>query len=165
MVKQASLASGLASIVGREHTAPGTADFAVDGLAPKSVVRPGTPEEVAGVITYANANALAVIPLGGRNHAGIGNLPDRYDLALDMTRLDRVVEFEPADLTITCQAGITLGELRQAAGEANMMVPFDPSLPDERDRRRRSRRRPLRPFAIVLRRAARLHDRDASRYR
>jgi glycolate oxidase FAD binding subunit len=130
VVKQASLASDLASIVGRENTAPGTHDYAVDGLAPKSVVRPGTAGEVAGVIRYANANQLAVIPLGGRNHAGIGNLPERYDLALDVTRLDSVVEFEPADLTITCQAGITLGALRQATGAANMMVPFDPSLPD-----------------------------------
>ena len=130
MAKQASLASDLAAIVGRENVAPGTPEYAVDDLAPKSVVRPGTPEEVAGVMSYANANRLAVIPLGGRNHAGIGNLPERYDLALDVTRLNKVVEFEPADLTITVQAGITLGALRPAIGAANMMVPFDPSLPD-----------------------------------
>jgi glycolate oxidase FAD binding subunit len=130
VVKQASLASDLASIVGRENAVPGTSEYAVDGLAPKTVVRPGTPEEVAGLMQYANANELAVIPLGGRNHAAIGNLPERYDLALDLARLDRVVEFEPADLTVTCQAGITLGALRQATGEAHMMVPFEPSLPD-----------------------------------
>jgi FAD/FMN-containing dehydrogenases len=130
VVKQASLASNLASIVGRENVAPGTPEYAVDGLAPKSVVRPGTPEGVAGVMSYANANRLAVIPLGGRNHAGIGNLPERFDLALDVSRLSRVVEFEPADLTITCQAGITLGALRDATGAAGMVVPFDPALPD-----------------------------------
>ncbi len=130
MVKQASLASNLASIVGRENVAPGTPEYAVDGLAPKSVVRPSTPEDVAGVMSYANANRLAVIPLGGRNHAGIGNLPDRYDLALDVSRINQVVEFEPADLTITCQAGITLGALRDATGAAGMVVPFDTALPD-----------------------------------
>ncbi len=129
MVKQASLASNLASIVGRENVAPGTPEYAVDGLAPKSVIRPGTPDEVAGVMSYANANRLAVIPLGGRNHAGIGNLPERFDLTLDVSRLSQVVEFEPADLTITCQAGITLGALREATGAAGMVVPFDPALP------------------------------------
>jgi glycolate oxidase FAD binding subunit len=130
VVKQASLASDLASIVGRENAAPGTPEYAVDAFTPKSVVRPGTPDEVASVMRYANANQLAVIPMGGRLHAGLGNLPERYDLALDLTRLDKVVEFEPADLTITCQAGITLGPLRQEAGTANMMVPFDTALPD-----------------------------------
>ncbi|MDP9180338.1 MAG: FAD-binding oxidoreductase [Chloroflexota bacterium] len=130
MVKQASLASDLASIVGRENAAPGTPEYAVDGLAPKSVVRPRTPDEVASVISYANANRLAVIPLGGRLHAGLGNLPERYDLALDVSRLNQIVESEPADLTITCQAGITLGALRQTTGAAGMVVPFDPALPD-----------------------------------
>lgn len=129
MVKQASLASNLAAIVGPENVAPGTPEYAVDGLAPKSVIRPGTPDEVAGVMSYANANRLAVIPLGGRNHAGIGNLPERFDLTLDVSRLSQVVEFEPADLTITCQAGITLGALREATGAAGMVVPFDPALP------------------------------------
>jgi glycolate oxidase FAD binding subunit len=130
VVKQASLASGLASILGRENAVPGTPEYAVDGLAPKSVVRPGTYEEVCGVMRYANGGRLAVIPLGRRLHAGLGNLPERYDLALDVSRLNQMVEFEPADLTITCQAGITLGALRQEASAANMIVPLDPSLPD-----------------------------------
>jgi glycolate oxidase FAD binding subunit len=130
VVKQASLASDLASIVRRENVAPGTPEYAVDGLAPKSVVRPGTPDEVAGVMGYTNAGRLALIPFGGRLHAGLGNLPERFDLALDASRLNQVVEFEPADLTITCQAGITLGALRDATGAAGMVVPFDPSLPD-----------------------------------
>jgi glycolate oxidase FAD binding subunit len=130
VVKRASLASNLAAIVGPENVAPGTPEYAVDGLAPKSVVRPGASDEVAGVIGYANASKLAVIPLGGRNHAVIGNLPERFDLALDVSRLNQVVEFEPADLTITCQAGITLGALREATSAAGMVVPFDPALPD-----------------------------------
>jgi glycolate oxidase FAD binding subunit len=128
--KQASLASDMGSIVGPENAAPGTPAHAVDGLAPKSVVHPRTYEEVCGVIRYANAGRLAVIPLGGHLHAALGNLPERYDLALDVSRLNQVVEFEPADLTIACQAGITLGALRQATGAAGMMVPFDPALPN-----------------------------------
>jgi glycolate oxidase FAD binding subunit len=130
VVKQASLASHLASIVGPENAAPGTTAHVVDGLAPKSVVRPRTYEEVCGVIRYANAERLAVIPLGGCFHTGLGNLPDRYDLALDLSAIDEIVEFEPADLTVTCQAGITVGALRQATGAASMIVPFDPALPD-----------------------------------
>ena len=71
MVKQASLASDLASIVGRENAVPGSATYAVDGLSPKTVIRPRTYDEVCGVMGYANAGRLAVIPLGGRVHAGL----------------------------------------------------------------------------------------------
>jgi glycolate oxidase FAD binding subunit len=130
VVKQASLASDLAAIVGPENVAHGTPAYAIDGLAPKSVIRPQTYEAACEVMRYVNAGGLAVIPLGSRLHAGIGNLPERYDLALDVSRLDKVVEFEPADLTITCQAGITLGALQEATGAAGMVVPFDPALPD-----------------------------------
>jgi glycolate oxidase FAD binding subunit len=129
VVKQASLASDLAAIAGRQNVSPGSGAEAVDGNAPKTVVRPGTYDDVCAVLCYANDERLAVIPLGGRLHIGLGNLPSRYDVALDVTRLDQVVEFEPADLTITVQAGMTLGALREAAAGANMMVPFDLQLP------------------------------------
>lgn len=131
VVKQASLSSDLAAIAGGENVSPGSGADAVDGIAPKTVVRPGTYDEACSIMRYANDERLAVIALGGRLHSGLGNVPSRYDVALDVTRLDQVVEFEPADLTITVQAGMTLGALRRAAGDANMMVPFDPELPDE----------------------------------
>jgi glycolate oxidase FAD binding subunit len=86
---------------------------------------------VADVVRYANTHGLALIPLGGRQPRGLGNAPARYDVALDTTALDAVVDYEPEDLTITCQAGITLGALRAATGASGQMVPFDPAIPDE----------------------------------
>ena len=130
VVKQASLHSDLATQFGVESVERGSPDFAVDGETPQAAVRPRTYEEVGQLLSTANERGLAVIPLGGRNHAGLGNAPERYDIALDLSRLDQVVEFEPADLTITVQAGLTLGELRRVAGESGLMVPFDPSLQD-----------------------------------
>ena len=105
---------------------------AVDGIAPKTVVRPGTPTTKSPVSSATQTTQrLAVIPLGGRlHHLSLGNLPERYDLALDVTRLNQVVEFEPADLTITVPGRDHPRRAASAAAEANMMVPFDPSLPD-----------------------------------
>lgn len=131
MVKQASVASDLAAIAGRQNVSPGSGAEAVDGIAPKTVVRPSTYDEVCNLLRYANNERLAVIALGGRLHLGLGNMPSKYDIAIDVTRLSRVVEFEPADLTVSVQAGITLGALRAATAEAQMMVPFDPELRDE----------------------------------
>ncbi|MEX0683119.1 MAG: FAD-binding oxidoreductase [Dehalococcoidia bacterium] len=130
MVRQASLRSDLESITGVENTRSGSEDIAVDGLTPEAVARPTTVESAAEIIRYANAHDLAIIPLGGRCHRSLGNVPSRYDIALDTTALSAIVEYEPEDLTITCQAGITLGALRAATGAAGQMVPFDPSIPD-----------------------------------
>lgn len=123
--------NGLRDIVGPEHLSTGTSDYTVDGMTPEWVVRPASQQELASVLRYASDQRLAVIPVGGPTNAAFGNIPERYDIALETSRLDGIVEFEPADLTITCQAGITLGALRKTTEAVGMMVPFDPSLPDE----------------------------------
>ena len=131
MVRQANLLSDLQSIAGVEDVRPGGDEFAVDGIAPRAVVRPATVEAAAAVIGHANATRLAVIPIGGKQQRGLGNVPSRYDIALDVTRLSAIVEYEPKDLTITCGAGMTLGELRKTTAAAGQMVAFDQEIADE----------------------------------
>jgi glycolate oxidase FAD binding subunit len=126
MVQQASLLSHLESIVGREAVTPEPSAFAVDGLTPHAAVSPSTYEQVAEVMRYAHAEGLAVIPWGGGTLMHIGNVPSRYDIALSLARLDRVVEHEPADLTASCQAGITLEGLRGQLGTHGQLVPLGP---------------------------------------
>ena len=129
MARQASLQSELESLAGAARA--GSEADAVDGVVPQAVARPATADAMAEIVRYANAHGLAVIPLGGRQHRGLGNIPARYDIALDTTALNAVVDYEPEDLTITCQAGITIGALRAATGAAGQMVPFDPDIPDK----------------------------------
>ena len=126
MVKQASLLSHLESIVGAEGLTPGEqlSRFAVDGLTPQAAVGPSTYEQVAEVVRYAQTEGLAVIPWGGGTHIHIGNVPARYDIALSLSRLDQIVEHEPADLTVTCQAGITLAALQRHLGGHGQLVPL-----------------------------------------
>ena len=128
MVKQASLVSHLEPIVGAEGVSPSEelSTLAVDGLTPLVAVAPSTYEQVAEVMRYAHAEGLAVIPWGGGTHMHIGNVPSRYDIALSLARLDRVVEHEPADLTASCQAGITLDGLRGQLAKHGQLVPLGP---------------------------------------
>ena len=126
MVKQASLVSHLEPIVGSEGVSPSEelSAFAVDGLTPLVAAAPSTYEQVAEVARYAHAEGLAVISWGGGTHMHIGNVPSRYDIALSLSRLDRVVEHEPADLTVTCQAGIALDQLQRHLGKHGQFVPL-----------------------------------------
>ena len=126
MVKQTSLLSQMESIVGREGVLGDPAAFAVDGLTPQAAVAPASYEQTAGVMRYAHAEGLPVIPWGGGAHIHVGNVPARYDIALGLSRLNAVVEHEPADLTATVQAGMTLSELQRHLGGAGQLLPLDP---------------------------------------
>ena len=127
MVKQADITSDLESILGADSLLPPErhADFAVDGFTPQAAVCPTTYEQVAEAMRYAHKDGLAVIPWGGGTLMHIGNLPQRYDIALILSRLNQVIEHEPADLTVTCQAGITLDALRRHLAEKGQLIPID----------------------------------------
>jgi len=133
MVRQASLTSELASLLGADAVLREGARsaFAVDGVEPRAVVAPGSVEHIAETLRYAHRERLAVTPWGGSSHMHIGNLPARYDIALSLGRLDIVTEHEPADLTVTVQAGITLVALQEHLAGAGQMLPLGP-FPDAR---------------------------------
>ena len=101
MLKRRSPAGALDSFTAPVVTAEEAAEFAVDGLSPARIARPGSYEEVAALLHDANVNSLAVIPRGGGSMMHIGNPPRRYDIALDLSGLNVLIEHEPADLTVT----------------------------------------------------------------
>lgn len=100
------------------------AAYAVDGVRPSAAARPGTAEEVAELVKLAAAEKLAVIPVGARTKLGIGMPPARYDLAIDMTRLDRVISYDPGDLTLSVEAGIPLAKLAATLAEHQQFLPL-----------------------------------------
>ena len=131
MMTRDSLLVDLESIVGSDyaHAPTESGRYIIDGIRPSIVVSPSTYEEVAAVVRYANERQLAIIPQSHGNITWTGNLPRRYDIALSVARLNAVVEYEPADLTITCQAGVTVKDLpleanRQAIPFAGNESPF-----------------------------------------
>src|SRR5579884_2812833 len=107
-----------------------TADHEVDGRRPRAVVRPGDADGVSAVLRVAAAHGLSVIPRGGGTQIGLGNVPRALDVVLDLTALDRVIEYRPRDLAITVEAGITLAALQHAVGGHGQLVALDPPRPE-----------------------------------
>lgn len=126
---ESSLLADLQAIVGPDHVRQPAGDnkFIVHGLAPQAIAHPGTYEEVAAVLRYANERGTAVIPFGHGTKNWVGNLPSRYDIALSLSRLNEIVEYESADLTITCQAGVEFDRVRDTLSPNGQMVPVGPS--------------------------------------
>lgn len=104
--------------------------YAVDGMVPSRVEIPGDVDELCRVLKDAHAAAEASIIWGGGTRIHVGNIPERYDVAVDLTRLDRVVEHEPGDLTIVAEAGLTLAALHSHVAGSGLWLPFDPPRPD-----------------------------------
>jgi glycolate oxidase FAD binding subunit len=55
----------------------------------------------------------------------LGNLPRAYDVALVTSRLNQIVEYEPADLTLTVQTGIAMSDLASELKRNNQLLPLD----------------------------------------
>ena len=102
----------------------------IDGVSPRSVVAPGTPDELALLLKSAGHSGDAVAPVGGGTQLDLGMPPSRLDVVIETTRLNRVVEYEPADLTITLEAGMRFSELQRILGEQGQFLALDPPLQD-----------------------------------
>jgi len=94
-------------------------------------VEPRTPDEVAYILSEASRARLAVIPLGGGQHQRAANAPDAYDVALCTRHLDRIVAHEPADLTVTVEAGLRLTALQERLARSGQHLPLDPPCGEE----------------------------------
>jgi glycolate oxidase FAD binding subunit len=99
---------------------------AIDGCVPRWVARPRSPDHVAAVLAIAHDERLAVTPRGSGSSLGLGHPPARLDVVLDLRDLDAVVQYNPDDLTVTVQAGVTAGALSARLAPRRQWLPLDP---------------------------------------
>ena len=109
--------------------AAGTNDV-VAGVQPRFVVEPGSEQELAKVLKLANAAGLAVIPRGAGTKLEWGNPPARADVILSTARLHRVIEHAWADLTVSAEAGCTIGKLQETLAKHGQRLALDALWPE-----------------------------------
>jgi glycolate dehydrogenase FAD-binding subunit len=105
--------------------------LAVDGLVPARISRPSDVGDVSRVVSEADARGEGVVAAGRGRHLDMGATPDRCDVMVQLDRLDRVLAHEPADMTVTVEAGCTLAALEQTLSGSGQWLPTDPPCPDE----------------------------------
>lgn len=98
---------------GEELAAIATATFATSHTA-VAVVRPGNTAEVQACVDIANRRRIPLYPVSGGKNWGLGSrVPPRSGCAvLDLSRLNRIVEYNERLAYLTVEAGVTF---RQAA--------------------------------------------------
>lgn len=123
----------LASELGRGAVATDAATceaHAVDGVVPRAVCSPGSPEQIASVLRLCGEAGAAVAPWGGGTMMALGNIPHRLDVVVRTAPLAALGEHDDANLTATMGAGLTLSALQGVLAERGQFLPFDPPQPD-----------------------------------
>ena len=120
-------ATRLAEIVGESHFVAEAAElarYAIGEMRPTAMVRPGSAQEIAEIAKLAAAERLTIVACGARTKLEMGLLPRKYDLAMDMTRLDRIIAYDPDDLTLSVEAGTPLNTLSGVLAERGQFLPL-----------------------------------------
>jgi FAD/FMN-containing dehydrogenase len=91
-----------------------------------AVIRPATAEELAAVVTLCAQSGTPIVPQGGNTSMVGGAVPneDGSELILSTARLTRIRDLDPADMTLTIEAGVTLKAAQLAAAEQNCLLPL-----------------------------------------
>ena len=91
-----------------------------------AVVRPGSTEEVAQVVQACAQHQVSLVPQGGNTGMVVGSTPDASgtQIVLSLQRMQRIRRLDPANLTVTVEAGCVLQSLQQACADAGYLFPL-----------------------------------------
>jgi alkyldihydroxyacetonephosphate synthase len=98
--------------------------------APDAVVAPGSADEVRAVLAACAESRVAVVPFGGGTSVvgGVEPVSDGFDgaVALDLRRLDRVLDVDRESLTATLEAGLLGPDAERLLGEQGVTLGHYP---------------------------------------
>ncbi|WP_213955674.1 FAD-binding oxidoreductase [Variovorax sp. dw_954] len=91
-----------------------------------AVVRPGSTQQVAGVVQACAAAGTSLVPQGGNTGLAVGSTPDASgrQVVLSLQRMNAVREIDGANMTVTVEAGCVLQSLQEAAEKAGYLFPL-----------------------------------------
>ncbi|MBC8023241.1 MAG: FAD-binding oxidoreductase [Burkholderiales bacterium] len=130
----AALIEGLKAIVGERNVITddhGRAPYENDwrgqwhGRA-AAVVKPGSTGEVSRVVKLLAGERVAIVPQGGNTSMCGGSVPDTSgnQVIVNVSRMNRVRAVDPANNTMTVEAGCVLANLQQVADEHDRLFPL-----------------------------------------
>ena len=92
---------------------------------PLAVVLPGHLHQVQQLVRYANEHHLALVPSGGRTGLSAGAVACRGEIVVSLARMNRILNFDPTDRSVTCEAGVITEVLQNQARDHGLYYPVD----------------------------------------
>ena len=93
---------------------------------PEAVVFATTPEEVAAVLRFANEKGTPVVTRGSGTGLSAGSVPVAGALVLCLARMNRILEFDTANLTMLVEPGVINADIQARAESEGLFYPPDP---------------------------------------
>lgn len=93
--------------------------------APAAVVFPKTTEEVAALVRWATQEKVALVPSGGRTGLSGGAVATQGEVVVSFDRMNAILDFNPVDRTVRCQAGVVTAQLQDFAADQGLYYPVD----------------------------------------
>src|SRR5512136_37742 len=83
----------------------------VEGISPRWVLFPKAREEIREIVSLCQKESLSIIPQGNGTKMGMGGVPRRADLVISTRHLNRVVDQDCENLTLTLETGALLSNV------------------------------------------------------
>jgi glycolate dehydrogenase FAD-linked subunit len=128
------VARELRRIVGRDYVIDDHNDLriferdgSIEGAMPDAIVLPSSPEQVADVVFIAAKNRIPVVPRGAGTGLSGGAVTIHGGIALQMSRMRRIIEIDPVAQIAVVEPGVVNQELSLAAAQYGLFYAPDPS--------------------------------------
>lgn len=92
----------------------------------RCVLRPASTAEVAAVVALCASEGVPMVPQGGVTGmcGGATPLPDGLEVVINLSRMNRIVEVDVNNNTMTVEAGCILQHVKDAAEAADRLYPL-----------------------------------------
>jgi glycolate oxidase FAD binding subunit len=90
------------------------------------VLTPHTPEALADALAKAAASKQTISLCGKSTKRKMAGPVEPSDVSISTRNLTRVLQYEPHDLTVSVEAGVTYCSLTRMLAENRQMIPLDP---------------------------------------
>ena len=124
-VPKRDLVGLLADVSGAGNVVADT-EIDIDDLPAPILLRPGSFGEIARCLEVCSEFDAAVVPAGLMTWLDAGDPLQRADVILSLERMNRIIEYSPADLTVTVEGGIPLNSLNETTRRERQWLPLDP---------------------------------------
>src|SRR5439155_986759 len=98
-----------------------------DDYIPQAVVLPTSAEQISEVVKLANRHRVPVVPRAGGTGLTDGAVPLRHGIMVDVKLMNRILEIDVEDRTVTVQPGINMLKLSEELKPLGYIYPDNPA--------------------------------------
>jgi glycolate oxidase len=93
---------------------------------PDAVVLPTATDQVSRIMKLAHTYKIPVTPRGAGTNISGGSVPIKGGIVMCFTRMNKILEINKPNMTVSAECGVVLQDLNLALGKEKLFFPPDP---------------------------------------